>query len=71
MRECEEESKPELTGFLMQLFGYEAKLSREEYDTKMAEDQSITYIFSARRIRERIVLPFMDDKFLDAFDDGW
>jgi hypothetical protein len=67
MRLSEEEDKPELTGFIMLLFGYESKLTRAEYDEHIQEDKCI-WVFSAAEIRERFA-NFNNEAVVEEFED--
>ena len=66
MRASEIEDPDAHTGFIMQVFGYEARLKKSEfYDTVC--DKKCNWIFSPSKIRKRIV-PFQDEKVLDEID---
>ena len=63
MRLSEEEDKPELTGFILLLFGYESRMSKEEYDEAIILPK-VNWVFSGEQIRDRFT-GFTDLAFLD------
>ena len=62
-RLSEEEDKVEHTGFLMLLFGYESRLSRDDYLNQIVRPDC-NWIFTPEGIRHRIT-HFFEDHFLD------
>ena len=53
MRQSEIEDEPEKTGFIFQVFGYESRLTRDEFIETVATPKC-NWVFQGTAIRERI-----------------
>jgi len=67
-RLSEEEDKTELTGFLMLLFGYEAKYTYAEFIEHVSQE-NCNWIFDPVSIRKRFE-PFLNEDAVQEFEDN-
>jgi hypothetical protein len=52
MKDNDEESQPELIGVMTLIFGFESKITEEEYFNEM-EQKKLNWVFTPKLIRDR------------------